>query len=187
MPTIPGKNGSTALLGWHLQNNVWNPESLVEGTDYSVSFSYDANNLADRPTWNWQFPVKGAWYSVHSYAEIMFGGSPWWDAGTSADPLGVFPVAVSDLSSLTMRYDVSLAGNTDGYNIAFELWLGTKNGDGTTTMSNEIMVWFHHGGFLPGGSVVGSYTGTDYSGTIYNQLIGRAAGTTPPSCRPATI
>jgi Ca2+-binding RTX toxin-like protein len=172
MPTTKsGANATAGLLGWHVQTNVWNPQTLVYGTDYTTSVTYNPKNLADHPVWNWQFPAANSsnFYTVHSYAEIMYGGSPWWDAATGAEPMNMFPLAITDLTSLKINYDVGISGNTDGFNVAFELWLEDGNGSGSANLTNECMVWFHHGTMTAGGGALATYTSGAYSGTIYGQ------------------
>jgi len=165
-----GANATAALRGWHVETNVWNPQGLIYGSDYTTSISYDSANLDNHPVWNWQFPAATAtnYYTVHAYEEIMYGGSPWWDSATGVEPLTIFPLSIASLAALNINYDVSIAGNTDGFNIAFEVWLESTNGSGSANLTNEVMVWFHHGSMTPGGNPVGTYTAGVYSGPITN-------------------
>jgi len=182
MPTISGSSVSADLNGWRVQSNVWNPLGLVYGTDYTISATYNANNFANHPQYNWAFPARTEtnYYNVHAYPEIMFGGSPWWGGALSSDPLQVFPIRVSDLTELTMKYKLAITGDPMGFNVAFEVFLtNTPNGN-STTLTNEVMVWFHRGAFDPGGSVVGTYSDSNFRGTIYSAANWNA-GTDNPS------
>jgi hypothetical protein len=169
MPTITGQNVSTDLIGWRVQTNVWNPETLTYGTDYTISATYTTGNLASHPTFNWAFPrlTQTNYYHVHAYPELMFGGSPWWGGAMSSDPLQVFPIKVNDLANLTIKYDLAITGDTQGYNVAFEIFLTSIPNGTNTSMTNEIMVWFHKGAFSPGGSATSTYSDSDFTGSIY--------------------
>jgi hypothetical protein len=172
MPTISGTSSwYTAPNGWRVQTNVWNPLSLVYGTDYTISATYNANDVVNGTLWSWVFPARTEtnYYNVHAYPELMYGYSPWW--GTTTPAAGsVFPVAVANIVSLTGDYNLSFDGDALGYNIAFEMWLTDTPGGGSTTMTNEIMIWFHRGAFSPGGSALTGYADHYFAGTIYNQV-----------------
>ncbi|GAA0569781.1 GH12 family glycosyl hydrolase domain-containing protein [Rhizomicrobium electricum] len=182
MPTISGQSAWADLNGWRVQTNVWNAGSLVYGTDYTINATYTAGDLAGRPTFSWAFPAmtQTNYYNVHAYPELMFGGSPWWGGAMSSDPLQVFPIKVNDLANLTIKYDLAATGDMQGYNVAFEVFLNSVPNGTNTTMTNEIMVWFHKGAFSPGGTPAGTYSDADFTGTIYNASNWNAGTTSSP-------
>jgi len=169
LSSFSGASGGYGSYGWRIQDNVWNPDGLVDGVDYSIGATYDADFPWKGTKYSWSFPAMTNWYDVHAYPEMMFGTSPWWGANTSfGDPLNTFPVALSDLASLTATYKLSLGGDKSGYDVAFDLWLtNTPNGD-STSITNEVMIWLHQGGFSPGGTKVADYSDAHFTGSIYN-------------------
>ncbi len=170
MPTISGTSAWNRTLGWTIQNNPWGAGSLTYGTDYTMSIAYNDKNLSDHPTFNWSFPAltNANRYTVYAYPEIMFGASPWGTNSNSIDPLGVFPLGVSDLSSLTVKYNVGMTGFDGGHNVAFEIWLTNTKGGGSTAITNEVMVLFHLATMYGTSGSIGTFTSGTYSGTIYN-------------------
>ncbi|MDE2072121.1 MAG: VCBS repeat-containing protein [Alphaproteobacteria bacterium] len=169
MATLIGQLANVSYDGWRLTNNAWNVGSLVYGQDYSVTTTYNPADLVNGTTFNWQFPAATAPYVVHAYPEMLFGASPKWGGTNPTDPNQVFPIALSNLQSLTANYNLSLSGYTQGDNVAYEMWLTSVPGGGNTTITNEIMIWFHKGEFNPCGSVIGTYSDPNFSGTVYNQ------------------
>jgi hypothetical protein len=171
MPTLTGPQGSYALNGWQVLNNVWNPKGFVYGQDYTLSTTFHAADPVNKTRFDWAFPSSPAAYAninVYAYPELLFGVSPWWGSTNPTDPLQVFPIRVSDIAALTADYSLSFDGETRGYNVSFEMWLTNTPAGGSATITNEIMVWFHDGAFGPDGAVVGTYTDQYFSGIIHN-------------------
>jgi hypothetical protein len=170
MPTLTGPNDSATSRGWRILDNVWNPETLVYPQDYTIGATYSASSLPNGASWSGTFPAQtqSNYYHVHAYPEILFGASPWWGGTNPTDPNQVFPIQVSDIASLKMHYNLNFGGDTNGYNVAFELWLTNVPNGGSTSMTNEIMVWFHHGSFSPGGSFLTGYNSQYFSGQLFD-------------------
>lgn len=159
--------------GWTIVNNVWNPGSLVYGTDYSVSTTYTAADLTKQTTFNWSFPIViDPNPTVRAYQEIAYGLNPY--ASTSSSPANPFAIQLSSLSSLSVKYDVEYHGNLAGFDVAFDLWLTSRPNGNASTITNEVMIWLHKGGLVPFGSQIGTYSDGAISGKIYYQ-----AGTRP--------
>ena len=169
MATLVGRYASISSNGWRAANNAWNVGNLVYGQDYSVTTTYNPDNIVDGTTFNWQFPTATGPLTVKAYPEVFFGASPKWGGTNPTDPNQVFPIAVSNLQSLTANYNLSLSGYTQGNNVAYEMWLTSAPNGGNTTITNEIMIWVHKGEFNPPGTVVGTYHDPHFTGTIYNQ------------------
>lgn len=159
--------------GWTIVNNVWNPGSLVYGTDYSVSTTYTAADLTKQTTFNWSFPIViDPNPTIRAYQEIAYGLNPY--ASTSSSPANPFAIQLSSLSSLSVKYDVEYHGNLAGFDVAFDLWLTSRPNGNASTITNEVMIWLHKGGLVPFGSQVGTYSDGVISAKIYYQ-----AGTRP--------
>ena len=194
MPTISGKDASATLLGWHLQNNPWGSAHLVYGTDYTMSITYNGNNFPDHPTFSWTYPPSSPAnrWSTFAYPEIQFGNSPWSGSSTSIDPMGVFPVAVADLASLRVKYNIATSGDSDGHSVAFEIWLTNVKGGGMDTVTNEIMVNVHLGPLHGTDMGVATFQSGTFTGQIYNNFNWNASSSDPDgwtftSVAPGTI
>ncbi len=168
MSTLVGQFANASYLGWRIDNDAWNPCGMVYGTNYSVTTNYNPTNLTSGTTFNWQYPLATAPLTVHAYPSIFFGASPYWGGTNPTDPNHVFPIPVADITSLTSNYNLTLSGNTQGENVAYEFWLTSQPGGGTSTITNAIMIWVHKGAFYPPGAVLGTYNDQYFSGAIYN-------------------
>lgn len=154
--------------GWTIVNNVWNPGSLVYGTDYSVSTVYTASDLTKQTTFNWSFPIViDPNPTIRAYQEISYGLNPY--ASTSSSPANPFAIQLSSLSNLSVKYDVDYQGNLAGFDVAFDLWLTSRPNGNASTITNEVMIWLHKGGLVPFGSQVGTYSDGVISAKIYYQ------------------
>ena len=162
----PGK--AFTSHGWTVVNNVWNPGSLVSGADYFFGSSYVASDLTSKTTFNWSFPVvTDAYPTIRAYAEISFGSNPY--GGSQTGGANALAVQVGNLSSLEVNYDLDFQGNTDGFDVAFDIWLTSQPNGGASTITNEVMIWVHKGGLVPPGTLVGTYSDGIISAKIYTQ------------------
>ncbi len=168
MALLSGAGKVTAANGWVLINNVWNPGTLIEGVNYTVSSTYTPGNLASGVQLNWSFPVVFTpWPIIRAYPEIIFGASPL-GGGTSTDVDRALPIQLADLAGFTANYNIVSGGYTQGYNIAYDIWLTSTPNGGASTITNEVMIWLHKGGVAPFGTVVGTYSDANFTGTIYH-------------------
>jgi serralysin len=157
-----------SAFGWYVLNNVWNPGPLVYGTDYTIDTSYDPTDLTEGVTFTWAFPfTTKAFPTIIAYPEVIFGPAPMSGGHKPTDIGGVFPLQVSEIVDLTADYAVAIEGNTDGFNVAFDIWLTDVPNGGPGSVTNEVMVWVHKGGVTPYGDLAGTYTDGSISAKIY--------------------
>lgn len=154
------------LNGWYIENNIW--DTSILGRGYTVKASYNPGNLTSGLTYSWNFgplPADG-YYWVHAFPDIGFGQDAWSRATSSAGK--PFPLSIANLEKYLVNYDVEFGGTTAGYNVALEMYLTSSPQGGAATITNEVMVWIHTGGWKPAGGPVGSFSDTNYSGQIYS-------------------
>jgi len=112
-------------------------------------------------TWNW----PGFDPSVFAYPEIEFGWKPW-SGGKSTDAR--FPIKVSELPRLTLRYEVETVA-TGSYDLAPEVWLtntaSAPMAPNPQSITTEVMFWMDYAsGARPAGRVIETPTidGVEY-------------------------
>ncbi|MBC7667981.1 MAG: hypothetical protein H7236_05865 [Gemmatimonadaceae bacterium] len=166
---MAGAGRATLVNGWYVVNNIWNPGALVENKDYTIESTLTRSNVSHGTTFTWSFPFTTEYGApVRGYPEVAFGPAPMAGGQKPTDIGGVFPLQVSTISSLAINYDVSIAGNTAGFNVAFDIWLTSVKGGGESTITNEIMIWTHTGDFPPFGDLIGTYSDANFSAKIYH-------------------
>jgi hypothetical protein len=167
----PGK--AYTAHGWYVLNNVWNPGSLVYGTDYTIDSAYSASDMTAKTTFNWSFPLTtDSAHTIRAYPEVIFGPAPMSGGHKASDITTVLPAQVSSLAALTADYDVSYKGNTGGFNVSFDIWLTNVPNGGSDTVTTEVMVWVHKGDFDAFGAQVGTYSNGSVTGKIYASTSG---------------
>ncbi|BBD99699.1 hypothetical protein SAMIE_1032000 [Sphingobium amiense] len=155
--------------GWFVVNNAWGSSALTAGVDYTLNSAFSTSDMTRGTTFNWSYPLTTTDQRILAYPELIFGTSPHNAAGNPTDTSKVFPVQVSNLSKLTVDYDLSYTGNKGGFNVAYDIWFANSpTATGTSAVTTELMIWLHKGGFEPGGTAVGTYTNGDFSATIYH-------------------
>lgn len=164
---VDGAWGAKAANGWSLFNNIWGARDLQEGVDYSMSSHVDPTDMTAGGTFNWAFPIDdGSDAKVLAYPGVMFGVWPHGD--DVANRVGVFPIRLSDLQTFTADYDISYEGS-NGFNVAFDIWLTSKPYGDASTITDEVMIWAHTGDFGSGGTAVGTYSKDGFTATIYHR------------------
>jgi hypothetical protein len=166
MANLTGPDATVTLNGWFISNNFWDTTAL--GSGYTLSGTYNPANLTTGLHYSWNFgplPADG-YYWVHAFPEVGFGQDAW-TTSTLADEKP-FPLSISSLSKYLVNYNASWGGQGAGYNVALEMYLTSKPQGGAGSITNEIMVWIHDGGWHPGGSVLGTFSDSNYSGQIYS-------------------
>lgn len=159
--------------GWYVLNNIWNAGSLVHGTHYTINTTYDPGDLTTGVTFTWSFPRSTeAFPTILAYPEVIFGPAPMSGGHKPTDTADFFPLQVADIDELTADYDVSYAGNTDWFNVSFDLWFTDTPNGGASTTTNEVMIWVHKGGLVPYGSEVGTFSDGAISAKIYTSGLG---------------
>jgi serralysin len=168
--TLVGAGKAITNNGWYTLNNVWNPGTMVENKDFFIESTTNRANMSHGTTFTWSFPFTTEYGApVRAYPEIIFGPAPMGGGQKASDVGGVFPLQVSSIASLAINYDVSISGNTSGFNVAFDIWLTkTPGGSGAAAVSNEIMIWTHSGDFPAFGPQVGTYAQGDVTFKIYH-------------------
>jgi hypothetical protein len=145
---LDGPGSFYTNFGWVVQTNVWNPGNLRYGIDYQIGGSLSSSDLTSDTVFSWAFPyaLQGE-LAVRAYPAVIYGYSPF-VGGNSTDTARLFPVKLTDIDALSATYDVSIAGTTSGFNVAFDIWMTSGPGGPIT---NEVMIWVHTGRFTPGG------------------------------------
>ncbi|MDR6530858.1 Ca2+-binding RTX toxin-like protein [Caulobacter rhizosphaerae] len=170
---LVGPDKAWTAHGWYVLNNVWNPGSLVYGTDYAIDSVYSASDMTAKTTFNWAFPVvTDSAHTIRAYPEVIFGPAPMSGGHKASDITTVLPAQVSSLTALTADYDVSYKGNTGGFNVSFDIWLTDTPNGGASTVTTEVMVWVHKGDFDAFGTQVGTYSNGSVTGKIYANTTG---------------
>ena len=75
---------------------------------------------------------------------------------------------MSQLNSFNVNYNVGISGNTNGFAVGFEIWVTSQPDGGQNSITNQIMVWVHHGSLSSQGHVIGSYTDPSHAGISGN-------------------
>jgi hypothetical protein len=170
--TLGGANAGWTYNGWYAITNAWNVGTLKYGTNYTDSVTFNPTNLATATTFNWSVPTVtmplGAAGTILAYPDLQFGASPMSGSVDTTDAAQVFPVRLSALTALTTSFNLTLAGNTSGYDVAYDIWLTSVAGGGKSTITNEIMIWLHQGSFQPAGTRIGTYQDGSFTATIYH-------------------
>ncbi|MET1755133.1 hypothetical protein ABVV53_06645 [Novosphingobium sp. RD2P27] len=156
--------------GWFVINNAWGSGDLTIGKDYTLTSQFNTSDMTSGTTFNWAYPLTTTDTKILAYPAVQFGMNPHNLAGNPSDTAKMFPVQVSDLASLTADYDLSYSGNLGGFNVSFDIWLANSaTASGKETITNEIMIWLHKGGFEAFGKPIGTYKNGDFSATIYHK------------------
>src|SRR5262249_12619130 len=75
---------------------------------------------------------------------------------------------VADFANLAVAYSVKISGETDDFNVAFDLWLTTGPNGPLSTAKFELMIWVHSGALNPGQAHYAySLTDSDLRAKVY--------------------
>ena len=171
--TLTGPGACYTASGWYVLNNVWNAGALEYGTDYTIDTVFDTDDLTTGVTFGWSFPLATqAFPPILAYPEVIFGPAPMSGGHKASDTAGFFPLRVGDIHDLTASYDVSYEGNTDWFNVAFDIWLTDTPNGGAGSVTNEVMIWVHQGKVTPSGGVIGTYSDATLSARIHSSDAG---------------
>ena len=158
--SITDKNASFRQGEYRLVNNIWNSGDLEIGADYTQSIAFNTNHVTRDVTFRWDFGSHVS-DTIFSYPSIAAGYDPWSGVGSKK-----LVTKISSLRNLDIDFDVSIGGNVDKFNVAFDIWLTGKAAGGARSITTEVMVWLHGGKLSPAGKVVDSYSDGDYSATV---------------------
>jgi hypothetical protein len=120
-------------------NSVWNTGSLVNGTDFTQSISMDSANSPDNTTISWDWPDTPATWNVYSMPGVFYGTYD----GFAAPANTVTPMQVDDINTLTLNHNITLSGQTDQYDVIYDLYLTSTPGGSHSDAQFEIEVVAH--------------------------------------------
>lgn len=157
-----------------ISNNTWGVDTWgfshwVNGRDYRQSMTYTPGNLAQGLKFDWSYTNPGG--NILAYPEIILGYKPWSLAGDD------FLVGqIDSLRDLRTTTSIDIRGQTDGFNIAYDLWLTDQPKGDYHSITAEVMVWLHPGGFTAAGEPSARISTDSFQASVYF-LPDMAAGT----------
>jgi Ca2+-binding RTX toxin-like protein len=154
-------------------NNVWGKGSLVNGTDFYQSVTFNTTNITTGVTFSWSWPTSLTGQIV-AYPEIVWGDSPFYDG---ADETHSYVSKVSDLRNFAVDLDLDVTSGSQYCNLSFDLFLTSKPLGDSSTVTTEVMIWLDNQiTRQPWGTVnMGTITDRGHTGTIYFYEGGSAA------------
>ena len=116
--------------GWWAVQNPWGAGSLINGKNYSQAIYVYASTFPNGSVISWRWPGYGNPSNAWGYPEIVYGTQ----AGTwrSPDRKGPPPIKIRNLAALTGSYDLSIAGDTDQYDVLWETHLTSAPNGGAS-------------------------------------------------------
>ena len=139
---------------WIAYNNVWGAGGLVNGVDFTQTITIDEATFPDGTVLSWSWPSA---YKYYAYPEIIYGSAP-----GLINPDGPQSAQTADFTSLSTSYSITLSGNTNNYDVIFDLWFTpTKNGAQDTADYELMVVAYAPPGWGPGSYEKAAYTLTD--------------------------
>src|SRR5262245_26839011 len=106
---------------FYASNNVWNKSNLINGVNYTQTITIDTNTFPSGTTLSWSWPSTFK-PSIYSYPEVILGYKPWDNYG-SLD----FTSQINELKEFKINYSLTLGGQTNNFNVAFDLWLTDRS------------------------------------------------------------
>ncbi|MEZ4779339.1 MAG: hypothetical protein R2786_08175 [Flavobacteriaceae bacterium] len=115
-----------------LKNNLWGRRKL----NSPDSIELCSFKKGDYYGWKWQLPNNAR--GVIGYPALQVGNNPFSKKEKNPD----FPIKLTEMSKLTVNYDVETHVKFKKYNLAFDLWLVNKEQQyNNTNITTEIMIW----------------------------------------------
>lgn len=159
-----------------LVNNPWNKGKLENGADYTQSVTFDTDDITSNVLFKWNWPDVG---HVVAYPEVIVGFKPWGREGSDS-----LVTRIDQLGQLDVTIDYDISGDTDDFNVAFDLWLSDKALAGNKHITTELMIWTHDGGLRPAGEKVGVYENGNFRAQIWvAEDFGDSSGDSPTTWR----
>ena len=144
--------GSATMGRYWINNNLWGQDS-GSGTQCVWTGETTGDSISWGTRWQW----SDAPSSVKSFASSVLG----WHWGTMIADTGL-PVRLSDGASIpsTWEYDVTLEGDGNTMNVAYDLWAHTiPDPTWEHNPTDEIMIWtYRAGGAGPVGTLQDTVT-----------------------------
>ena len=161
MRSVLSENNQTATDGTYtLVNNTWNTGTLVNGTDFTQTVTYDAADLTHGTRFEWHYGTDDS--KILAYPSVMLGYSPW-GVGTST----AVETRISALRDFDLTYDVRISGQTGHFNVAYDLWLCDRPQATPDDITTEVMVWVHSGDFAQPDPASASWTSDGFTAKVY--------------------
>ena len=142
-----------------LVNNPWNNGKLENGKDYTQSATFDTADITRDVLFKWNWPDVD---HVVAYPEVIVGYKPWGREGSDS-----LVTRLDRLEQLDVSIDYDISGNTEDFNVAFDIWLSDKPLAGSQHITTELMIWTHDGGLRPAGDKIGFYKDGDFRAQIW--------------------
>jgi hypothetical protein len=145
------ENGSRVIDGPYIyENNQWGKSKAKDPfTQCILQRTVDGKS---RMGWKWDWP--GFDPTVFAYPEIIYGWKPW-SGGATTDPK--LPIKVTDIRTLTMRYDVDQEAS-GAYDLAPEIWLTdtpvASEKPNPLAITTEVMFWMDARAMQPAGAPI---------------------------------
>lgn len=163
----------TITLGkYYVNNNLWNQEKAV-GSQCVWDNSRSGSTVSWGTNYTWANSATGKDYDVKSYASTVLGWHWGWKADKAATQL---PIRVGDRKPVRTTWDFSVSSNPGVMNVAYDLWLHTKNtADWQDQPSDEIMIWLNRQG---GAGPLGTKRETlSVGGVMWDLYVGKIVNT----------
>jgi hypothetical protein len=125
---------------WWTYTNPWNRGSLVHGVDYNQSITVIPKAMPNGTVISWSWPNQIPSY-IYSYPMLVYGV---YDRGTSRAGVKPASMQISELTTLLLQHNVSIAatsGSVNDFDVIYDGYLSTT-ADGNTNAA-EISVFIH--------------------------------------------
>jgi Ca2+-binding RTX toxin-like protein len=143
-----------------LVNNTWNVEPMVNGVDFTQTVTYDPANLIHGTRFDWSYGRDDS--RIVAYPSLVLGYSPWGDSD-----LKVVETRISDLRDLDLTHDTTIRGQTQNFNLAYDLWLTNAPDASYQNITTELMIWVHSGGFPLPDVADATYDAGGFTANVY--------------------
>jgi hypothetical protein len=131
---------SYTIGDFRLENNTWGQRDLINGVDFTQQVTFNSDDITSGVTFSWNWgPDQGR---MLAYPEIIVGFKPW----NPKQGTDIINAAVSDIKTFDISQEIEISGDTDTFNVSYDLWLTDEPLGGETSITTEIMVWSHRGG-----------------------------------------
>jgi len=134
-----------AASPYFISNSPSHKGKLVNKIDYTQSVSVkDQNGLPNDITIEWAWPSTLAPGNVYSYPFVGYGNAinKYGFSGTRPPT----PLPVASISTLTLNHDMSISGDTDNFDVMYDIFLTPRPNDNILLF--EIMVVTHTPSYL---------------------------------------
>ena len=135
METFCADGDELTRPGFRYENNVWGKGDL---TDYEQCLLKRIVSGRTQYGWRWRWPLAAG--NVKAYPEVIYGHKPLGHDPLRPPTTAALPRQISAINKLQVSYEVELNASGE-YNLAFEMWVTSRNPPTTETITHEIMIW----------------------------------------------